>query len=47
MNQFKCEKCRVCNHDTTYIFSGKLIGHNVKYYECVNCRYVQTEKHIG
>jgi hypothetical protein len=38
-NQF----CRSCHGVLNEIFSGNLIGNNVRYYECASCGYVQTE----
>lgn len=35
--------CRCCASSSAYIFSGELIGHQVGYYECEVCGYVQTE----
>jgi len=35
--------CRSCNHSTIEIFTGTLIGNQVRYFECTNCGYVQTE----
>jgi hypothetical protein len=43
MNQ-KDNICRCCqNHASNEIFVGTLIGHQVRYCECPNCGYVQTE----
>lgn len=37
------EKCRVCGTIIEKsIFSAKIIGRSVEYYECPNCAYVQT-----
>lgn len=35
--------CRCCGSEVKKIFSGSLIGHQVQYFECSNCEYVQTE----
>jgi hypothetical protein len=35
--------CRSCSHSTIEIFTGTLISHQVRYFECTNCGYVQTE----
>lgn len=38
------ENCRVCySKGVTKIFSATLIKFSVDYFECANCRYVQTE----
>lgn len=38
-------RCRVCSSPTTFIFSGDLLKKSdVKYYECPECGYVQTEE---
>lgn len=37
-------KCRLCGHQSKYLYTGKLIGHPIKYYDCDNCGYVQTEE---
>ena len=36
-------KCRVCNHESDFIFQTQLLGRSVGYYECSFCSYVQTE----
>ncbi len=36
-------KCRICRNQTTFLWAGQLIGLTVNYYECHNCKYVQTE----
>ena len=39
------KNCRCCaQRDLTNLFTAELIGRNVSYYECKNCRYVQTEE---
>ena len=35
--------CRCCREKPVEIFSGRLIGYSIRYYECLNCGYVQTE----
>lgn len=36
--------CRLCGNPSHRLFSGKLLGrHEVSYFECPNCLYVQTE----
>ncbi len=35
--------CRCCGGKASQIFSGSLIGHIVRYFECASCGYVQTE----
>lgn len=35
--------CRVCGASCSHIFNGALLNHNVRYYECATCKYVQTE----
>lgn len=37
------EPCRICKNKASTIHYGKLINHDVCYYECPNCNYVQTE----
>ena len=38
-------ECRVCGADTHRIFAGQLLGRfHVEYFECMACRYVQTEE---
>lgn len=37
-------KCKCCNTDSLYLWIGNIININVKYYECPNCGYVQTEE---
>jgi len=36
--------CRCCQSTVNGIFTGSLIGHKVRYFECPVCGYVQTEK---
>ena len=35
--------CRNCNSHMVALFAGELIGHQVSYFECLNCSYIQTE----
>ncbi|MDO8713800.1 MAG: methyltransferase domain-containing protein [Polynucleobacter sp.] len=43
-NQTIC-LCRVCGSDANYIFDGEVLGkYVVKYYECNECGYIQTEE---
>lgn len=36
--------CRLCNSRISNPFSeAELLGHNIKYFECAECEYVQTE----
>jgi hypothetical protein len=35
--------CRVCQNTTDFLWVGKMLGHQVRYYECPHCGYVQTE----
>ncbi|NCU31468.1 MAG: class I SAM-dependent methyltransferase [Candidatus Moranbacteria bacterium] len=38
-------KCRCCSADIpSSIFSGKILGKSVSYFDCINCGYVQTEE---
>jgi len=37
-------ECRLCSGATSYLFSARLLGTKVNYYECVQCDLVQTEK---
>jgi hypothetical protein len=37
--------CRLCNSRISNPFSeAELLGHNIKYFECAQCEYVQTEE---
>ncbi len=38
------ETCRVCDHPTRYLWQQPLLSHQVCYFECPSCGYVQTEK---
>ena len=45
MNNEKTVPCRCCGSDTAkYLWSGALIELTVKYFECSQCGYVQTEQ---
>ena len=35
--------CRNCRSTVNEIFSGNVLGHQVRYFECNTCGYVQTE----
>ena len=35
--------CRCCLSTTRHIFNGVLLGHQVNYFECPVCAYIQTE----
>jgi hypothetical protein len=35
--------CRACAAPTEKVMEGTLLRHNVSYFECSNCRYLQTE----
>jgi hypothetical protein len=37
------QSCRCCHSEVNEIFSGYLIGNNVRYFECSSCGYIQTE----
>ena len=38
------ESCKICNSNSEEIFVAKVLGkHNVKYYKCSNCSFIQTE----
>ncbi len=37
--------CKICNHETKYIFSAKILNkYNVKYYYCNYCAFLKTEE---
>jgi hypothetical protein len=36
--------CRVCGSATSFIFKRALLGHEVDYFQCPKCGYVQTEE---
>lgn len=36
--------CRVCSGEARFIWQARPLGHDVAYYECPRCRYVQTEE---
>ena len=38
------EACRVCSHPATPIFRGRVLDHDVQYFDCPHCGYVQTER---
>lgn len=36
--------CKICNNETSQIFTSLVLGkHQVKYYHCQNCNFIQTE----
>lgn len=38
-------KCKVCEKQSTYLFTSKIINkYEVKYYQCSNCKFIQTEE---
>ena len=38
-------KCKICNNNSNIVFSLKVLNkYNVKYYQCNNCKFIQTEK---
>jgi len=38
------KNCRCCAHTpVSYLFEANILGHNISYYECELCGYVQTE----
>ncbi len=37
------QRCRVCGQPTVPLFDGPLLNHQVAYFECNDCAYVQTE----
>jgi hypothetical protein len=37
-------ECRACGAQTKPLWRGRLITHDVQYFECPSCRYVQTEE---
>ncbi len=43
MRNNNVDLCRCCGGDTDFVFSGMLLNHQVKYFDCSNCGYVQTE----
>jgi glycosyltransferase involved in cell wall biosynthesis len=39
-----CEKCKICNSDSHYFANAKILQkYDVKYFQCSNCGFVQTE----
>lgn len=36
-------RCRVCKSEAEYIWHAEVFAQSIKYYECKNCGYVQTE----
>lgn len=43
MSELQNVHCRVCGQQSRYLWTGVLIGHDVRYFECDSCGYVQTE----
>jgi hypothetical protein len=38
-------ECKICTQQSKVIFSAKILyKYNVKYYQCSNCQFIQTEK---
>jgi len=38
-------ECKICNHESEGIFTAKVLGkHDVRYYSCRNCGFLQTEE---
>jgi hypothetical protein len=37
-------RCRCCGNETAPLFTGRLLGQDVQYFECRGCAYVQTEQ---
>lgn len=37
------EACRVCGAPSTLVFSLQVIGHAVRYFDCAECGYLQTQ----
>jgi len=44
MNAITAESCRVCGQHTQFIFTQRMLGLGVSYFDCPHCGYVQTEK---
>jgi hypothetical protein len=36
-------ECRACGAQAAPLFRGKVLSHDVQYFECPSCRFVQTE----
>ncbi len=37
-------KCKICDHNATALFSAKVLNkHQVQYYQCDRCQFIQTE----
>lgn len=39
-----CRVCRICDSNLRLIQRATLIGHEVEYYECTNCAFIQTNE---
>jgi hypothetical protein len=37
------EPCRVCAKPSSFVFNQVVLGHDVKYFDCQHCGYLQTE----
>jgi len=37
-------KCKCCGSDARYLWNGRILNLDVKYFECSDCGYVQTEE---
>lgn len=37
-------QCRVCQNDVEFRFRGRILQRDVDYFECMSCRFVQTEE---
>lgn len=41
----KEQHCNICNGRSQHIFNGEILNkHNVSYYKCTHCGFIQTEK---
>ena len=40
----QAEACRVCGATSRPVFQQQVIGHSVRYFDCAECGYVQTEQ---
>lgn len=39
-------KCKICLSESNYIFNKKILQkHEVSYYQCSNCKFIQTDPH--
>jgi hypothetical protein len=38
-------KCKICDSESSYIFSGRILKkYDVCYYRCINCDFIQTDE---